>query len=54
MLAQVSFQYDWNIVWDNLGPLWRGLLVTIQIAALGMALALVLDRVERFEYFARR
>jgi His/Glu/Gln/Arg/opine family amino acid ABC transporter permease subunit len=42
MLAQASYHYDWSIVWDNLGPLWRGLLVTVQIAALGMALALVL------------
>jgi His/Glu/Gln/Arg/opine family amino acid ABC transporter permease subunit len=45
MLAQASYHYDWSIVWDNLGPLWRGLLVTVQIAALGMALALVLGLV---------
>jgi His/Glu/Gln/Arg/opine family amino acid ABC transporter permease subunit len=40
-----SYDYDWSIVWDNLDELWRGLLITIQLAVGGMAVALVLGLV---------
>jgi His/Glu/Gln/Arg/opine family amino acid ABC transporter permease subunit len=40
-----SYDYDWSIVWDNLDELWRGLLVTLQLAVGGMAVALVLGLV---------
>jgi His/Glu/Gln/Arg/opine family amino acid ABC transporter permease subunit len=40
-----SYDYDWSIVWDNLDELWRGLLITLQLAIGGMAVALVLGLV---------
>jgi len=40
-----SYDYDWSIVWDNLDELWRGLLITLQLAVGGMAVALVLGLV---------
>jgi His/Glu/Gln/Arg/opine family amino acid ABC transporter permease subunit len=40
-----SYDYDWNIVWDNLDELWRGLLITLQLAVGGMAVALVVGLV---------
>ena len=42
VLAQAKYNYDWSIVWGNLGPLWRGLLITLELAAGGMAISLVL------------
>ena len=45
MFARASYNYDWSIVWGHLGPLGRGLLVTIQLALGGMAVALVLGLV---------
>jgi polar amino acid transport system permease protein len=45
MALLASYDYDWSIVWDNLDELWRGLLITIQLAVGGMAVALVLGLV---------
>ena len=45
MATLVSYDYEWDIVWDNLDELWRGLLITIQLAVGGMAVALVLGLV---------
>jgi polar amino acid transport system permease protein len=45
VLGQASYHYDWTIVWGNLGPLGRGLLVTIELAIGGMAVSLVLGLV---------
>jgi His/Glu/Gln/Arg/opine family amino acid ABC transporter permease subunit len=45
MFARASYNYDWSIVWAHLGPLGRGLLVTIELALGGMAVALVLGLV---------
>ena len=45
MATLVSYDYEWDIVWDNLDVLWRGLLITIQLAVGGMAVALVLGLV---------
>ena len=35
MALLASYDYDWSIVWDNLDELWRGLLVTLQLAVEG-------------------
>ncbi len=43
--AVLAYDYDWSIVRDNLDQLWRGLVVTIELAAAGMAVALVLGLV---------
>jgi polar amino acid transport system permease protein len=45
MATLLSYDYEWDIVWDNLDVLWRGLLITIQLAVGGMAVALVLGLV---------
>jgi His/Glu/Gln/Arg/opine family amino acid ABC transporter permease subunit len=40
VLAQ-AYQFDWDVVWDNLGALASGLWITLEVALVGMAIAMV-------------
>lgn len=35
-----SYQYNWSVVWDSLPELRQGLIITLQISLVGMAIAL--------------
>jgi ABC-type amino acid transport system permease subunit len=37
----VDYEFDWNYIWDSRLPLLHGLLVTLEVSAIGIALAII-------------
>ncbi len=54
-----SYQYNWSVVWDSLPELRQGLIITLQISLVGMAIALAFGlifasgRLSQYSYIRR-